>query len=93
MYICFLLLSNQNEVEGSVARQQSSCSCTQHARTQALGDIQIALKVLRGGGEGPAEHPVDRHYHSLNCDLSPIDHEDGLFKVAIASLTITALLP
>ena len=44
-----------------------------------MSDIQIALKVLQEGDR--REHPMDRHYHSLNCTLSPVDHEDAVFSM------------
>ena len=49
-------------------------------KLQALGDIQIAMKVLSGGTEGEPIHPIDRHYHGLKCQLSPLDSEDDTFR-------------
>ena len=28
------------------------------------------------------ENPIDRHYHSLKCDLQPMDHKSDEFKVS-----------
>ena len=47
---------------------------------QALGDIQIAFKMLKQGDM--SENPVDRHYHSLKCDLEALDHSNKEFKVS-----------
>ncbi len=44
---------------------------------QTLSDIQIAMKVLHEGDK--KENPLDRHYHSLHCDLEPVDKEDDVF--------------
>ena len=46
---------------------------------QALVDIEIAIKMLKEGDY--SENPVDRHYHSLKCDLEPLDHKSEEFKV------------
>lgn len=27
------------------------------------------------------EHHIDRHYHGLNCTLTPVDHEDEVFSM------------
>lgn len=47
---------------------------------QALGDIQIALKML-GSKREEKESPVDQHYHGLHCGITPVDHTDQVFKV------------
>ena len=47
---------------------------------QALGDIQIAIKALHEEEES-LEHPIDKHYKSLNCSLTPLDRESDDFKV------------
>lgn len=44
---------------------------------QTLSDIQVALKVLSEGNK--EESPIDRHYHGLNCTLTPVDHEEEIF--------------
>ncbi|XP_041376216.1 poly [ADP-ribose] polymerase 2-like [Gigantopelta aegis] len=46
---------------------------------EALGDIEIAIKILKKGDM--SENPVDRHYHSLECKLEPLDHTDSEFKL------------
>ena len=49
-------------------------------RIQALGDIQIAVKAMQEEEES-LEHPVDKHYKTLHCALSPLDHEHPDFEV------------
>lgn len=49
---------------------------------EALGDIQIAMKLIQGGDK-TEEHPIDRHYRDLHCELNPLsnDHDTvGLIK-------------
>jgi len=48
---------------------------------EALGDIQIAMKVLTGGGEGEQMNPIDHHYNGLKCQLLPLDQEDDTFRM------------
>ncbi|XP_040272689.1 poly [ADP-ribose] polymerase 2 [Bufo bufo] len=47
---------------------------------EALGDIQIAVKLasldLRSH-----EHPVDRQYRQLNCNLEPLDKKSSEFQL------------
>lgn len=50
------------------------------ALLEALGDIQIALKML-GAKSEEKENPVDQHYHGLHCTVTPLDHSDDVFKV------------
>ena len=38
------------------------------------------MKVLSGGTEGEPIHSIDRHYHGLKCQLSPLDSEDDTFR-------------
>lgn len=47
---------------------------------QALGDIQIAVKALQEEEES-LEHPVDKHYKTLHCAMTPLDHDHDDFKV------------
>ncbi|CAG5133421.1 unnamed protein product, partial [Candidula unifasciata] len=49
------------------------------ALLEALEDIEIAIKMLRGGDM--SENPVDRHYHQLHCSLEPLDHNSDEFKL------------
>ncbi|XP_046883739.1 poly [ADP-ribose] polymerase 2 isoform X2 [Hypomesus transpacificus] len=47
------------------------------ALLEALGDIQIAVKMVQSSSNSD-EHPLDRQYHSLNCQLqllAPTSHE------------------
>ena len=49
--------------------------------TQALGDIEIAMKVL-SDGEGKTDvHPIDRHYQQLGCKMEVLEHDSDTFKV------------
>lgn len=52
-----------------------------NARLQALGDIQIAMKILSSDGDKgkEKEHILDRHYRELKCELSLIDSEEDKF--------------
>lgn len=49
------------------------------ALLEALGDIEIAIKMLKEGDR--SENPIDRHYHSLKCDMEPLDHTSEEFKM------------
>ncbi|XP_077381446.1 poly [ADP-ribose] polymerase 2 isoform X2 [Festucalex cinctus] len=51
------------------------------ALLEALSDIQIAVKMVESAGDGRDEHPLDRHYHSLNCLLEPLDPVGEEYKV------------
>uniref|UniRef100_A0A3Q3LC20 Poly [ADP-ribose] polymerase n=1 Tax=Labrus bergylta TaxID=56723 RepID=A0A3Q3LC20_9LABR len=42
------------------------------ALLEALGDIQIAVKMVQSSGDGD-EHPLDRQYSSLKCQLQALD--------------------
>ncbi|XP_076469842.1 poly [ADP-ribose] polymerase 2-like [Babylonia areolata] len=46
---------------------------------EALEDIEYAIKMLKEGDK--SENPVDRHYHSLACGLSPLDQTADNFKL------------
>ncbi|KAK3741942.1 hypothetical protein RRG08_024688 [Elysia crispata] len=46
---------------------------------EALEDIEIAIKMLKGGDM--SENPVDRHYHQLHCSLVPLEHSTDDFKL------------
>ncbi|KAK3701458.1 hypothetical protein QZH41_014541 [Actinostola sp. cb2023] len=47
---------------------------------EALGDIQIAVAMLKHEVMDK-DHPVDRHYKSLQCDMTPLDHTLEDFKL------------
>ncbi|XP_076358409.1 poly [ADP-ribose] polymerase 2-like isoform X2 [Tachypleus tridentatus] len=51
---------------------------------ETLGDIQVAIKMLREEIEDD-EHPLDRHYHSLQCSLEPLNRESEEYKVALGT--------
>jgi poly [ADP-ribose] polymerase len=46
---------------------------------ETLGDIEIAMRVLKGGDK--MEHPLDRHYHGLHCKLEPLDQDTETFQL------------
>ncbi|ROL55166.1 Poly [ADP-ribose] polymerase 2 [Anabarilius grahami] len=50
------------------------------ALLEALSDIQIAVKMVQSNVQSD-EHPVDRHYRSLQCRLEPLDTHSNEFKV------------
>ncbi|KXJ26869.1 Poly [ADP-ribose] polymerase 2 [Exaiptasia diaphana] len=47
---------------------------------EALGDIQIAVSMLKDEVIDK-DHPIDRHYKSLQCDMTPLDHTHDEFKL------------
>lgn len=53
---------------------------------QALGDIQIAVKAMQEE-EDSLEHPVDKHYKTLHCALTPLDHEHPDFEVHLLTFS------
>ena len=55
---------------------------------QALGDIQIAVKAMQEEEES-LEHPVDKHYKTLHCALTPLDHEHPDFKVHLLTCSLS----
>uniref|UniRef100_A0A3Q2CG68 Poly [ADP-ribose] polymerase n=1 Tax=Cyprinodon variegatus TaxID=28743 RepID=A0A3Q2CG68_CYPVA len=50
------------------------------ALLEALGDIQIAVKMAQSNADSD-EHPLDRQYRSLQCQLQPLDHSSNEFKL------------
>ncbi|KAJ8272577.1 hypothetical protein GJAV_G00090860 [Gymnothorax javanicus] len=50
------------------------------ALLEALSDIQIAVKMAQMDGDS-LEHPLDRQYHSLHCQLQPLDSSSNEYKV------------
>ncbi|XP_047446376.1 poly [ADP-ribose] polymerase 2 isoform X2 [Mugil cephalus] len=50
------------------------------ALLEALSDIQIAVKMVQSS-EKSDEHPLDRQYHSLQCDLQPLDPSSNDYQV------------
>lgn len=50
------------------------------ALLEALSDIQIAVKMVQSS-EKSDEHPVDRQYRSLQCQLQPLDSSSDDYKV------------
>ncbi|XP_021334004.1 poly [ADP-ribose] polymerase 2 isoform X1 [Danio rerio] len=47
---------------------------------ETLSDIQIAVKMVQSNVKSD-EHPLDRQYHSLNCQLQPLDTDSNEYKV------------
>ncbi|CAM4590044.1 unnamed protein product [Leuciscus chuanchicus] len=47
---------------------------------EALSDIQIAVKMVQSSVQTD-EHPLDRHYRSLQCRLEPLDSHCNEYKV------------
>lgn len=50
------------------------------ALLEALSEIQIAVKVSQANADSD-EHPLDRQYHSLQCQLQPLEQNSSEFKV------------
>ncbi|KAL6489704.1 hypothetical protein MHYP_G00000490 [Metynnis hypsauchen] len=48
--------------------------------TNALSDIQIAVKMVQSSCHGD-EHPLDRQYRSLKCELQPLASDSHEFQV------------
>ncbi|XP_065421548.1 poly [ADP-ribose] polymerase 2 isoform X9 [Chrysemys picta bellii] len=47
---------------------------------EALGEIQIAIKLARLELHGQ-EHPLDRSYRTLGCELHPLERDSAHFQV------------
>ncbi|XP_065270081.1 poly [ADP-ribose] polymerase 2-like [Emys orbicularis] len=47
---------------------------------EALGEIQIAVKLARLELHGQ-EHPLDRSYRTLGCELHPLERDSAHFQV------------
>ncbi|XP_035527134.1 poly [ADP-ribose] polymerase 2 [Morone saxatilis] len=47
---------------------------------EALSDIQIAVKMVQSSNDSD-EHPLDRQYRSLQCQLQPLDSAGNEYKV------------
>lgn len=50
------------------------------ALLEALGDIEIAVKMVKASQDSE-EHPLDRQYSSLHCQIQPVDSACEEFKV------------
>jgi len=48
---------------------------------EALGDIEIAVNVLKAGDQ--SINPVDRHYLSLECNLQPMNKSHEMYEVGM----------
>ncbi|XP_034412076.1 poly [ADP-ribose] polymerase 2 isoform X2 [Cyclopterus lumpus] len=47
---------------------------------EALSDIQIAVKMVQSSKDGD-EHPLDRQYSSLHCQMQPLDSSSHEYTV------------
>lgn len=47
---------------------------------ETLGDIQIAMTVLKAESK-VNEHPIDRQYHALKCQLNIVEKSEDEFKM------------
>jgi poly [ADP-ribose] polymerase len=50
---------------------------------EALGDIQVAMKILKDdpNGDGELVNPVDRHYGQLECDINVLGRNSDEFQL------------
>ena len=48
---------------------------------EALGDIQVAMKIINSKTEQPDLHPLDRQYQSLEVDLGVLDKKSKDFNL------------
>ena len=58
---------------------------------QALGDIEIAMKVLSDSGAAGDVHPIDRHYRQLGCKMELLEHSSDTFKVSYEHTSIYSI--
>ncbi|CAL8343212.1 unnamed protein product [Merluccius merluccius] len=58
------------------------------ALLEALSDIQIAVKMVQSSANSD-EHPLDRQYHSLNCQLQSLDAGCNEYQVVSKYLQST----
>lgn len=62
---------------------------------KALSEICIAIKSVQSE-ESDLEHPLDRSYHSLGCELQPLERNSPEFQVGEEEeneKTTSAVLP
>lgn len=52
---------------------------------QALSDIQIAVKMVQSSAYGD-EHPLDRQYNALQCQLQPLSSCSQEYQVSTCAL-------
>lgn len=58
---------------------------------KALSDIQIAVKMVKSSEESD-EHPLDRHYRSLQCQMQPLDSSCNEYKVWVLQLITVKMI-
>ena len=75
----FVLLSSMQRPPVIRTKQEFKAKL---ALLEALSDIQVALTVLKSE-RNEDEHPIDQQYHSLKCEMKPIDKTSETFKVCI----------
>ena len=47
---------------------------------ESLLEIEIATRLLKGENKDNIEHPIDRHYNSLKCELNTMNKTDKMYK-------------
>ncbi|XP_041092813.1 poly [ADP-ribose] polymerase 2 [Polyodon spathula] len=47
---------------------------------EALSDIEIVIKMVNSSLDS-TEHPLDRQYSSLHCELTPLEHSTQEFQI------------
>ncbi|MGH0146969.1 UNVERIFIED_CONTAM: hypothetical protein FKN15_009380 [Acipenser sinensis] len=47
---------------------------------EALSDIEIVIKMVKSSLDS-TEHPLDKQYSSLHCELSPLEHSTQEFQI------------
>lgn len=53
-----------------------------------LADIEIAQGLIKGAGSD-GEHPLDAHYRSLNCGMTPVPRGSDVWKTIETYMTAT----
>ena len=49
---------------------------------ETLGEIEVALRMLKDvSSKAFTESPIDRHYRSLNADITSIEHGSSTFEM------------
>uniref|UniRef100_UPI00358E448D poly [ADP-ribose] polymerase 2 n=1 Tax=Myxine glutinosa TaxID=7769 RepID=UPI00358E448D len=48
---------------------------------EALGEIEVAVKLLESDEAGRLEHPADAHYRALQCQMNPVDPSSSEYQI------------
>lgn len=48
---------------------------------EALGDIEIAMKVIKEKSADTVLNPIDQHYINLNCEIMLLKRDSNEFKI------------